>query len=320
MAPKVFIDGQSGTTGLRIRDWLAERTDLEVLRIPHAERRDPDVRKAHAAEADVVVLCLPDAAAREIMSLTPPDKRVLDASSAHRVAPGWVYGLPELAPGQREAIARATRVSNSGCWATAIILATRPLVDAGLVPPDAPLAVHGISGYSGGGRDLIERWEDPDRGLLTLPYPAPYALERVHKHMPEIQRYTGLANAPQFLPTVGPFRCGMRVSIPLHAALCTRGTTPKAIWDALYARYRDERFVRVAPFADPIEIDERSFNPLRMNDTNLLEITVAPHPAGHALLVCVLDNLGKGASGVAIQNLNLMLGLEEGSGIPAQPA
>ena len=291
MAPRVFIDGQSGTTGLRIRDWLADRADLELLQIPHADRRDADARKALAAEADLVVLCLPDAAAREIISFTPQDKRVLDASSAHRVTQGWVYGLPELALGQREAIAGATRVSNAGCWASAIVLATRPLIEEGLLPADAPLAVQGLSGYSGGGREMIERWEDPDRGLLALPYPAPYTLERVHKHLPEIERYAGLARAPQFLPAVGPFRCGMRVSIPLHEALCAPGATPKAIWDTLHLRYRDERFVRVAPFADPIETDERSFSPLRLNDTNLLEITVAPHPAGHTMLICVLDNL-----------------------------
>jgi N-acetyl-gamma-glutamyl-phosphate reductase len=316
MSARVFIDGSVGTAGLRIREWLSGRDDLELIALPEAARKDPEARRQASLSADVAVLCLPDAAARDaVQALERSRVRVLDASTAHRVAPGWAFGLPELSSGQRDAIRRAQRVSNPGCWASAAILALRPLVDARLLAPDAPLAIHGISGYSGGGRELIERWEDPDRGLLVLPYPAPYALERVHKHIPEITRYVGLAQAPHLVPSVGPFRCGMRVEIPLHAALLARGASAKRAWEALDARYRGEPFVVVRPYADPLESDERSFDPLACNGTNRLEIAVAPNAAGHVTLVVVLDNLGKGAAGVAIQNLNLMLGLPEETGL-----
>lgn len=315
---RVFIDGHAGTTGLRIRDWLAGREDeLELLWLPEAERKSLDARRELSNSADLVVLCLPDAAAREAVSgISNAATRVLDASTAHRIADGWVYGLPEMTPGQRDAIAGASRVTNPGCYASSCILLLRPLLEARLVAEDAPLSIHALSGYSGGGRELIERWQDPDRGLLMLPFEAPYALERVHKHLPEIQTYSGLERAPQFAPAVGPFRCGMRVQVPLHAALLAPGATGKAIWEALDARYRGERFVVVHPFADPIETHDLSFDPRACNDTSRLEVTVAANPAGHVMLIAVSDNLGKGAAGMAIQNLNLMLGLPEERGLP----
>jgi N-acetyl-gamma-glutamyl-phosphate reductase len=261
---------------------------------------------------------LPDAAAREAVALAEGTRaRILDASSAHRVTPGWVFGLPELAPGQRGLIAAASRVSNAGCYASAVILLLRPLVDAGLVPADAPIAVHALSGYSGGGRELISKWEDPTTGLLTQVYEAPYALDRVHKHVPEMTRWSGLTHEPQFTPAVGPFRCGMRVQVPLPASLVARGASGKAIWDALDTRYRGEAFVRVLPIREPLDADERSFDPRACNDTNRIELRVLPNPAGHVLLMAVLDNLGKGAAGLAIQNLNAMLGLPETRGLPA---
>jgi N-acetyl-gamma-glutamyl-phosphate reductase len=198
-----------------------------------------------------------------------------------------------------------------------VILALRPLVDARLVPKSAPIAVHALSGYSGGGRELIEKWQDPARGLLALPFEAPYALERVHKHVPEMTKYAGLEHAPQFVPAVGPFRCGMRVEIPLHAAWLARDVGGKRVWEALAERYREEPFVRVQPYAEPPVFDDLTFDPRRCNDTNRIELHVVPNPAGHVLLVALLDNLGKGASGVAIQNLNLMLGLSEGAGLRA---
>lgn len=317
MKRRIFIDGQAGTTGLRIREWLAGRDDLELLQLDEAARKDLAARHAAIAAADLVVLCLPDEAAREAAAAAAGTQtRILDASSAHRTSEGWVFGLPELAPGQREAIAAAARVSNAGCWATAAILALRPLVDAGLLPPEAPVTVHGVSGYSGGGKQMIGRWEDPAGGLLGHVYEAPYALDRLHKHLPEMTRYAGLAHPPHFVPAVGPFRCGMRVQIPLHRALLARGAEGKAVWNALEARYRGERFVRVLPLREPLESDERSFDPRACNDTNRIELRVVPNPAGHLLLVAVLDNLGKGAAGVAIQNLNLMLGLPEERGLP----
>jgi len=315
---RIFIDGQAGTTGLRIRDWLAGRDDLELLQIDEAKRKDPAARRDVFAAAELVVLCLPDEAAREAAAVADGTKaRILDSSSAHRTSEGWVFGLPELSAEQRARIAAAARVSNAGCWATAVILALRPLVDAGLLPREAPVTAHGVSGYSGGGKQMIARWEDPAGGLASHVYEAPYALDRLHKHVPEMTRYAGLAQPPHFAPAVGPFRCGMRVQIPLHAALLARGADGKAIWDALEARYRGERFVRVLPLREPLESDERTFDPRACNDTNRIELRVVPNPAGHVLLVAVLDNLGKGAAGVAIQNLNLMLGLPEERGLPS---
>ncbi|HXX47947.1 MAG TPA: N-acetyl-gamma-glutamyl-phosphate reductase [Myxococcota bacterium] len=318
MAPRVFIDGHVGTTGLRIREWLPGRRDLQVVELPESRRKDPAARREAIAGADLAVLCLPDDAAREAASFAgEAGVRVLDASAAHRVAPGWTFGLPELAPGQRAEIAAAERVSNAGCWATAAILLLRPLLDAGVLPRDAAIPVHGLSGYSGGGREMIARWEDPARGLLTHVYEAPYALDRVHKHVPEITRYSGLAHPPVFVPAVGPFRCGMRVEIPLHAETAPDLAGGKRVFEALDARYRGEPFVRVLPIREPLDSDERSFDPRSCNDTNRIELRVIPHPSGHVLLLAVLDNLGKGAAGVAIQNLNLMLGLPEQSGLPS---
>jgi N-acetyl-gamma-glutamyl-phosphate reductase len=318
MQRRIFIDGQAGTTGLRIREWLAGRDDLALVTLDEAHRKDSAARREAIASAELVVLCLPDEAAREAVAAAEGTAtRILDASSAHRVHEGWVFGLPELAPEQRARIASAARVSNAGCWATAVILALRPLVDAGLLPREAAVTVHGVSGYSGGGKQMIARWEDPAVGLQRHVYEAPYALDRIHKHLPEMTRYSGLAQPPHFTPAVGPFRCGMRVAIPLHAALLARGADGKALWDALEARYRGERFVRVLPLREPLESDEFSFDPRACNDTNQIELRVVPNPAGHVLLLAVLDNLGKGAAGVAIQNLNLMLGLPEERGLPA---
>jgi N-acetyl-gamma-glutamyl-phosphate reductase len=318
MPPRVFIDGHVGTTGLRIRDWLAGRTDLQVVELPESLRKDAGARRDAIAGADLAVLCLPDDAAREAAEFARVSGvRVLDASTAHRVAPGWVFGLPELAPGQREAIAGARAVSNTGCWSTAVLLLVRPLIDAGLLSRDVPLHVHGLSGYSGGGREMIARWEDPNGGLLAHVYEAPYALDRVHKHVPEMKRWAPLTHDPAFVPAVGPFRCGMRVEIPLHAAVTPGLSGGKSVFETLDARYRGEPFVKVLPIREPLASDERSFDPRACNDTNRIELRVVPHPSGHVLLVAVLDNLGKGASGVAIQNLNLMLGLPEASGLPS---
>jgi len=323
--PRIFIDGHVGTTGLRIREWLAGRGDLELLVLDDAERKSDAARQKAIAEADVTVLCLPDAAAEEAAGWArQAGARLIDASSAHRVAPGWVYGFPELAPGQREAIRNAAFVSNPGCYPTPYLALVRPLVDAGLLRRDAALTVHGLSGYTGGGKALIERWEAKDQGRIGLPYEAPYALERIHKHVPEMQRYSALDAAPQFVPAVGPFACGMRVQVPLHARLLTgpaaAGSASKApgeaIWQALADRYRGERFVEVAPFAGLAAIDDFALDPRALNDSNRLRLHVLPNPAGHVLLVGILDNLGKGASGAAIQSLNLMLGLDEGAGLP----
>ena len=312
--PKVYIDGHVGTTGLRIRDWLGGRDDLELLGLPESLRKDPAARRERVEEADVAVLCLPDDAAREAAAWAAArGTRVVDASTAHRAADGWTYGLPELEPGRRERIGAAGRVSNPGCYPSGFVLLVRPLVDAGLLAPDAPLSVHALSGYSGGGRALIERWESPESGLGGLPFEAPYALDRAHKHIPEMTRYAGLVREPQFIPAVGPFRCGMRVQVPLPAGVPVGDGA--RVHEVLADRYAGEPFVRVAPRPEAAP-DEQALDPRACNDTNRMDLRVYPHPSGHVLLVAILDNLGKGASGAAIQNLNLMLGLDEGAGLP----
>jgi len=317
MPAKIYIDGQAGTTALRIREWLAGRNDVEVLTLPEELRKDPAARKKALQDAAIVLLCLPDDAAKEAAAwLADSPVRILDASTAHRVADGWVYGLPELVAGQREQIAKAKRVANPGCYASAVILLTRPLVDAGLIAPDAALSIHALSGYSGGGRALIERWEKPKGGLINLPHEAPYSIGKLHKHIPEIMCHGALTTEPQFLPNVGPFRCGMRVQIMIPAKSLPKAGTVQAMWKSLTARYDKEAFVAVEPLTDASESDESSFDPQEFNDTNRISLRVLPHQSGHVILMARLDNLGKGAAGAAIQNLNLMLGVAEDTGLP----
>ena len=317
MRLKLYIDGQAGTTALRVRDWLEGRDDLEVVVLPEPQRKDPAARRQALQSANIVLLCLPDDAAKEAASwLADSSVRILDASTAHRVTDGWVYGLPELMVEQRKRIARAKRVANPGCYASAVILLLRPLVDAGLMAPDAVFSIHALSGYSGGGRSLIERWEDPTRRLLELRHEAPYSISKLHKHIPEIMRYGGLNTEPQFLPAVGPFRCGMRVQVTLPFKVLSKSGTGKAMWETLASRYENEAFVEVEALTDPSEADEFTFDPQAHNDTNRISLRVLPHLSGHVLLMARLDNLGKGAAGVAIQCLNLMLGVPEGTGLP----
>jgi N-acetyl-gamma-glutamyl-phosphate reductase len=315
--PRIFIDGHAGTTGLRIRDWLAGRDDLALTEIEESRRKDPAARRACLEAADLAVLCLPDEASAQAAEwVADRDTRLLDASTAFRVAPGWVYGLPELGTEQRQAIGAAKFVSNPGCYPSATTLLLRPLVDAGLFDPATPVTVHALSGYSGGGRQLIEKWEAPDQGLVALPYEVPYKLEDQHKHIPEMTQYAALEHPPQFVPAVGPFACGMRVEIPLHASTLPTEASAKAAWETLEARYRGEAFVSVAPMLAQASTNEFTLDPRVCNDTNRMNLHVFGHEQGHILLVAILDNLGKGASGVAIQNLNLMLGFPEETALP----
>jgi N-acetyl-gamma-glutamyl-phosphate reductase len=317
MPSKLYIDGQAGTTALRVRDWLAGRDDLEVVVLPEGLRKDPAARKEALRSADIVLLCLPDDAAKEAAGwLADSSVKILDASTAHRIADGWVYGLPELISGQRERIAQAQRVANPGCYSSAVILLVRPLVDAGLIAADLAFSVHALSGYSGGGRAMIERWESPNGRLHNLPYEAPYSVSKRHKHIPEIMRWGGLTNEPQFIPAVGPFRCGMRVQVMLPSKALPKSGIGKAIWETLSARYAEEAFVQVEPLSNTDDADEFSFDPQAYNDTNRISLNVLTHPSGHVVLMARLDNLGKGAAGVAIQNLNLMLGVPEKTGLP----
>jgi len=313
MSTRVFVDGQEGTTGLRINEYLAKRGDVEVLRAAPELRKDTAERARLLNAADIAFLCLPDAAAREAAALvTNPNTCLIDASTAHRTAGDWVFGLPELAPDQRARLRATKRISNPGCHSTAFILVVRPLVDAGLIPQSATLSATSITGYSGGGKKMIEQYEAG--GDPRLQSPRPYALGMTHKHLPEMAAHSRLETRPIFVPMVGNFLKGLAVTVPLHLAEARRGTTAEQLHAALAERYEGERFVRVMPLRDPAVLAESYFDVQACNDSNRAELFVFGN-ATQVLLMARLDNLGKGASGAAVQCMNVHLGIDEGTGL-----
>lgn len=309
MKPLVFIDGREGTTGLQIYDRLAAREDLTLLLIDEAKRKDSEARRELLNAADLVFLCLPDAAAREAVSMIEnPKTRVIDASTAHRTDPQWVYGFPEL-QGLRRRIPEATRLANPGCHATGFLATVAPLVELGVLPKDYPLTCYSLTGYSGGGKALIAEYEDPERSPL-LDGPNLYALGLSHKHLPEMQAVAGLSFPPVFSPVLGDIYKGMATSVMLQNRLLPGTPSAKDIWEQLSSYYQDAAMVSLTPFGEGAA--RLSTNALSGSDR--LEIIVSGHEE-QTLLTALFDNLGKGASGAAVQNMNLMLGFSEIAGL-----
>ena len=311
MTHKVFVDGQEGTTGLQINEYLGKRPDIELLKIDSGKRKDLAERKRLIIASDVTFLCLPDDAARESVTLVDnPDTCIIDASTAHRVHPAWTFGLPELAPDQRAKIRASKRIANPGCHASAFILALRPLVASGLVAVDTQMAANSITGYSGGGKSMIAHYESPAR----IDAPRPYALALTHKHLPEMQAYTGLTAAPIFQPIVGPFYKGLAVSVFLHPRQFTRKAGPAGVRKLLADYYAGEPFIRVAPLDLEANTEGGFFDVQGSNDSNRVDLFVFGNDE-RMLVVGRLDNLGKGASGAAVQAMNVHLGVAESLGL-----
>ncbi|HEX7968765.1 MAG TPA: N-acetyl-gamma-glutamyl-phosphate reductase [Stellaceae bacterium] len=315
MAPRVYIDGEAGTTGLQIRQRLAPRRDLALLSIDPARRKEPEARREMLNRADLVILCLPDDAARQAVGLIESNSvRVIDASTAHRTAPGWTYGFPEMTRSQRAAVADARRVANPGCYPTGFIALVRPLIEAELLPRTWPVTVNAVSGYTGGGKRMIAEFEDETSPDYTrVPYRI-YALTLAHKHVPEMQAHTGLVHTPLFAPAVGRYRQGMIVEVPLQLRALPAAPRVKDLHAALVRAYAGERFVEVASLDEAPSLSH--LDPEGLNGTNRMRLYVFGSDAvGQARLVALLDNLGKGAAGAAVQNMNLMLGLPETAGL-----
>lgn len=319
MVPRVFVDGQEGTTGLKIHERLAGRGDIEVVRIDDEKRKDPTERARLINGADIVFLCLPDEASREAVGFcTNPATRFIDASTAFRTHPDWTYGFPELNPAQRAAVAASKRVANPGCYATGFVALVRPLVDAGVMDPDHPVSCFAMSGYSGAGKKAIAQYETAaspghEDEFALLRAPRPYALGLAHKHLPEMRVHGGLLRTPAFTPIIGNYAQGMLVHIHLEPRRMG-GRGPVGIHRVLVDHYAGEHFVRVQPWDPANGTDGGFLNAQALNDTNFLDIFVHGNDE-HVMVTARLDNLGKGASGAAVQSMNLMLGVDEGKGL-----
>jgi len=313
MLYKVFVDGQEGTTGLRIHEYLSKRSDLEILHIPAENRKNLDTRRQFLNEADLVFLCLPDQAAREAVALIDNEKtRVIDASTAHRTF--WTYGFPEMNKRQRSLIEESRRVSVPGCHATGFMAAIYPLAEQGIVDRAAGITCQSITGYSGGGKSLIQKFEQYESQKARVP--KPYALKLLHKHLPEMQKIPGLLQPPVFLPVVADFYKGMAVSVPVTRQMMKKATSAKELVEFYREYYAGEKFIRVMPFGSEDSFVDGFFDVEGCNESNRLDLFVFGHDE-QVLVVSRLDNLGKGASGAAIQNMNIMLGIAEGMGLQA---
>ena len=335
MVSRVFIDGAAGTTGLEIRERLAARADVELVQLSDADRKDTRARREALNEADLVILCLPDEAAIEAVAMIEcNDVRVIDASTAHRTAPGWAYGFPEMEKDQRAKIASSTRVANPGCYPTGYLALVRPLIRAGIIPKDFPLTVNAVSGYSGGGKSMIEEFEKKDSPAYTETVVRAYALTLAHKHVPEMKVHAGTMHPPVFAPSVGRYYRGMIVEVPLQLWALPGKPAVFDLYKTLGEAYVGEKLVQVASFdrvldavkavreGKLVDFDLGDFMPSKSIDAEMLKLTngmelfvFGNDKTQQARLVAVLDNLGKGASGAAVQNMNIMLGLPETTGL-----
>lgn len=313
MAHKIFVDGREGTTGLQIIDYLSSRNDIELLEIDPALRKDIHARKALINQSDVTFLCLPDAASTESAALVEnPHTCIIDASTAFRTHPDWVYGLPELAPEQRKLLRKTKKIANPGCHATAFVLGVHPLVISGIMPPDYPVCCYSITGYSGGGKKLIAAYEEQHSPVLDSP--RHYALGMAHKHLSEMMVRTGLTCAPVFTPVVGGYYKGLAVTVLIHARLLTKKISPADLQHIFADYYTDEPFITVFPFDGDKNLDNGFFDVQACNNTNKADIFVFGNSEQMAVITR-LDNLGKGASGAAVQCMNIHLGMDEAKGL-----
>ncbi len=314
MSYKIFIDGKEGTTGLRIADRFKNRSDIELMEIPEEKRKDREERKRYINASDFTFLCLPDAAAEEAVALCENDStRIIDASTAHRTSPGWVYGLPELSPEYRKALETSKRTAVPGCYASGFNCLVYPMVKSGLIAPYYPLICHAVSGYSGGGKKLIALYEDENRSPL-YGSTRMYSLGKTHKHIKEMMAVSGLSYPPVFCPAVGDFYNGMTVTVPFPLRTMAKKVTAHDVWEMFAAHYEGQRFVKVMPFGGEGTSEENELFSNALADTNMLEIFVYGND-DHVLTVSRLDNLGKGASGAAVQCMNIMMGIDEGTGL-----